>query len=162
MRRLMTFAIALLIGLSAGTEISAQQTLKPAKPVVEAKRTAKPVRLAVHVSDGDPKLLNLVLNNVQNAIDHYTAAGRPIKVEVVTYGPGLTLLRSDKSPVKDRIASMALAHPALTFSACENTIANLRKLEGTDIPLVAEARRTPSGVVRLIELQDEGYAYLKP
>lgn len=162
MRILMSAAIGALIALSSGGEIIAQQTAKPAKPVVETKRAAKSVRLAVHVSDGDPKLLSLALNNVQNTLDYYAASGRPIKIEVVAYGPGLTLLRSDKSPVKDRIASMALAHPTLTFSACENTIANLKKLEGADIPLVAEARRTPSGVVRLIELQDEGYAYLKP
>ena len=33
---------------------------------------------------------------------------------------------------------------------------------GKEIPLVDEAKMVPSGVVRLIELQEEGYAYIRP
>ena len=57
---------------------------------------------------------------------------------------------------------MSLAEPNLTFVACENTRTNQSKQEGKAITLIAEAKAMPSGVVRLMELQAEGYAYIRP
>jgi intracellular sulfur oxidation DsrE/DsrF family protein len=33
---------------------------------------------------------------------------------------------------------------------------------GQDVPLMSEAMVVPSGVVRLVELQEQGYAYIRP
>jgi len=57
---------------------------------------------------------------------------------------------------------MSLEIEALSFSACGNTLAAMQKKAGHDIVLMSEATVTPSGVVRLIELQEQGYAYVKP
>jgi len=38
----------------------------------------------------------------------------------------------------------------------------MAKQEAKDVPLLSEARVVPSGVVRLMELQSEGYAYIHP
>jgi hypothetical protein len=38
----------------------------------------------------------------------------------------------------------------------------MAKKEGKEIELMSEARMVPSGVVRLIELQEDGYAYVRP
>ena len=72
------------------------------------------------------------------------------------------MLRADTSPVKQRIAEMSLALPQISFSACGNTQVNMTKQEGKEVVLVSEARVVPSGVVRLIELQEQGYAYIRP
>jgi uncharacterized protein len=50
----------------------------------------------------------------------------------------------------------------VTFTACGNTIANMEKNTGKTITIMDEAQVVPSGVVRLIELQEEGYAYVRP
>jgi intracellular sulfur oxidation DsrE/DsrF family protein len=83
-------------------------------------------------------------------------------IEVVTYGPGLMMLVEGKSPVAARIAAMSLEHENLKFSACANTMDVIEKKTGTKPVLISEAVVTPSGVVRLVELQGEGYAYIKP
>ena len=57
---------------------------------------------------------------------------------------------------------MSLENPNLTFVACGNTQANQSKAESKPIILVSEAKVTPSGVVRLMELQKQGYAYIRP
>ena len=106
--------------------------------------------------------MTLALNNAQNIFTHFKALGRPVKVEIVTYGPGLNMLRDDKSPVKARISSMALEEGGLTFVACGNTRDNMAKAEGNAIKIMPEAKVVPSGVVRLMELQATGYAYIKP
>ena len=97
-----------------------------------------------------------------NVIDYYKGKGETVAVEIVTYGPGLHMLRADTSPVIDRIAPMSLENPSLKFIACANTQANQTKAEGKLVTLVGEATVMPSGVVRLIELQNQGYAYIRP
>ena len=72
------------------------------------------------------------------------------------------MLRADTSPVKDRIAPMAFENSSVTFIACGNTQANQSKAEGKPVTLISEAKVVPSGVVRLIELQRRGWAYIRP
>lgn len=119
-------------------------------------------KVAIQVNDNDPKVMNLALNNARNIADYYKGKRQSVIIEIVTYGPGLHMLREDTSPVKQRVAEMSLAMPELAFAACANTQANMAKQEGKSVPLLSEARVVPSGVVRLIELQRTGYAYIRP
>ena len=119
-------------------------------------------KLAIQVDERNDKLINLALNNAKNVIDYYKEKGETVAVEIVTFGPGLHMLRADTSPVKDRIAVMALENPELAFVACANTQAKMAKAENKPITLISEAKMTTSGVVRLIELQEQGYAYIRP
>jgi intracellular sulfur oxidation DsrE/DsrF family protein len=119
-------------------------------------------KLAIQVDQNDKAIMDLALNNARNVIDYYKSIGETVAVEVVTYGPGLHMLRSDTSPVKERIGPMTLEYPTIAFFACANTQANQSKAEGKSVPLISEAKLTPSGVVRLMELQRQGYAYIRP
>lgn len=117
--------------------------------------------VAIHVDDSDTRVMNMALNNAQNVAAYYAEQGDEVVIEMVTYGPGLQMLVEGKSPVRDRISVMALELP-IRFSACANTIAGMEKKTGEKITLMDEAEVVPSGVVRLIELQEEGYAYVRP
>ena len=138
---------------------SSPQVHKVAAPVA---RKGSVIKVAVHVDENDPKLLNLALNNVANISQYYKSKKQKVAIEVVAYGPGLTLLRTENNPVKQRVEAMALEMPHLTFAACGNTIANMTKKEGKPVAVMSEAKVVPSGVIRLIELQRQGYAYLRP
>jgi intracellular sulfur oxidation DsrE/DsrF family protein len=119
-------------------------------------------RLAVHVDQNDPAVMTMALNNAQNVKQHYDAKGEKVLIEIVAYGPGLEMLVAAKSPVRDRIAAMSLESPEITFAACGNTHDKMVEKAGKDVPLVSEATVVPSGVVRLMELQADGYAYIRP
>lgn len=119
-------------------------------------------KLAIHVGDNDPKRMNIVLNNVENVTRYYESRGEKVIIEVVAYGPGLHMLRSDTSPVKARIEAMSLGLENLSFAACGNTLTKMTKKEGKEIPIMSEAKMVIAGVVRLIELQEAGYSYLRP
>ena len=130
-----------------------------------AAEKGKEHRIIFQVDQNDPAVMNLVLNNVQNILDYYNGKGEPAKVEVVAYGPGLNMLREDKSPVKERLSRMAKdgSFPArLQFSACHNTMMGMEKREGHPIQIVSEAKVVPSGVVRISELQEDGWSYVRP
>lgn len=119
-------------------------------------------KVAVHVDQNDPQVINMALNNVQNLKNYYDSKGEEVAIEVVAYGPGLLMYVDGKSPVADRIATMSLEIDNLQFSACGNTHRKMNEKAGKDVALLSEAQIVPSGVVRLIELQESGYAYIRP
>ncbi len=121
-------------------------------------------RLAIHVDQNDPQVMNLALNNATNVIEYYRAKNEDVDVDIVTYGPGLHMLRADTSPVQDRLKRLKeLAYPGnVQLSACNNTKQNMEKAEGKEVPILSEVNLVPSGVVRLMELQEKGWSYLRP
>jgi intracellular sulfur oxidation DsrE/DsrF family protein len=124
----------------------------------------KPHRIAIQVDQVDPQVMNLALNNATNVIEHYRAKNEDVDVDIVTYGPGLHMLRADTSPVQDRIKRLKeMAFPGkIQFSACNNTKQGMEKTEGHAISIVPDATIVPSGVVRLMELQEQGWSYVRP
>jgi intracellular sulfur oxidation DsrE/DsrF family protein len=124
----------------------------------------KPHRVAIQVDQNDPQVMNLALNNATNVIEHFRAKNEDVEVDIVTYGPGLHMLRDDTSPVKDRLKRLKeLAFPGkVQFSACNNTKQGMEKTEGKAVPILPDAIIVPSGVVRLMELQEQGWSYVRP
>ena len=125
---------------------------------------AKSHRVSIQVDQNDPQVMNLALNNATNVIEYYRSRNEEVDVDIVTYGPGLHMLRDDTSPVKDRIKRLKeLAFPGkIQFSACNNTKQGMEKAEGKAVPIVSDATIVPSGVVHLMELQEQGWSYVRP
>jgi len=156
-------AAAALAGLLAASAAEAQTTVKQAAQTKVTKTAPAAMhKVAIQVNQNDKAVMDLALNNAKNVLDYYKEKGETVAIEIVTYGPGLHMLRADTSPVKERIAPMSLENPNLAFIACGNTQANQAKAEGKPVTLISEAKVMPSGVVRLMELQKQGYAYIRP
>ena len=114
-------------------------------------------KVVYHVSDADAQAL-AALRNVRNHLDTDPTA----KIIVVTHAQGVDFLMEgakDKngSPYAGPVS--ALKSRGVTFEVCEITLKtrNLKK----DL-FIQEADFTPSGVVRLTKLQQQGYAYIRP
>ena len=118
--------------------------------------------LILQVNANDAAAMNLALNNAANVTQYYKDIGEDVKIEVITFGPGLHMLRDDTSPVKGRIEAMALSTPQVSFKACGNTQANMSKAENKSIPIIAQAEVVNSGLVHIMELEELGWTYVKP
>lgn len=107
-----------------------------------------------HISSGDEFAQKLVLNNAQNLANFY--GPDKVDIEIVAYGPGLrTLFR--ENVFSKRIQRMA--DSGVTFSACANTMTNM----GRDVKSLNKvAKVVPGGVVRIMELQEAGWTYIRP
>jgi intracellular sulfur oxidation DsrE/DsrF family protein len=127
-------------------------------------QTVKPHRIVFHVDQNDASIMNLSLNNARNVLDYYHDKHEDVEIEIVAYGPGLNMLREDTSPVKDRIKELSdVSFPSkIVFSACNNTKQAMEAREGHPITIVPQAGIVPAGVVRIVELQEHGYSYVKP
>ncbi len=117
--------------------------------------------VAIQVDQNDPAIMNMVLNNATNVIQYYRGKNEDVDVEIVAYGPGMHMLRADTSPVADRIKKLK-EMGKVQFSACNNTKQNMEKTEGHAISILPEATVVPAGVVRLMELQEQGWSYVRP
>ena len=150
-----TAAVALASLLLASSALAAD---------TRAKQSTRSHRLLIQVDQNDPAVMNLALNNATNVIEYYRSKGEEVAVDVVTYGPGLHMLRTDTSPVQDRIKQLkSIAFPSkVQFSACNNTKEGMEKKEGHPIDISSDAVLVPSGVIHLMELQEEGWSYIRP
>lgn len=118
--------------------------------------------LAIHVDRGDPAVMNMALGNAMNAVKLFGERKETVAVEIVAYGPGLNMLREDTSPVKPRLQSLRDLLPSVILSACNNTLRHMEETEGKKITLIPGARIVPAGIVRLVELQEQGWSYVHP
>ena len=114
-------------------------------------------KVVIQVSSADPMTQSLALNVASNVQKHYGIDH--VAVELVAFGPGLSILTKN-SKQADRIAS--LSQSDIKFSACGNTIKKITKKTGKAPALVEGVSIVDAGAVRLIELQEQGYSYLRP
>jgi intracellular sulfur oxidation DsrE/DsrF family protein len=127
-----------------------------------AEGEKKTHRLAIHVDQNDADVMKLAMNNTRNAFELYKEWGEELAVEIVCYSQGLHMLRDDTSPVKNEIHALRKIVPQVAFGACNNTKTAMEKREGKPVPIIPEATIVPAGIVRLVELQEAGYHYVKP
>ena len=110
----------------------------------------KPHRLILQVNSNEPAMINFALNNATNVVQYYRDLGENVTIDIVTFGPGLHMLRDDTSPVKARIKAIAESTPSISFEACANTRENMGRAESKEVPLISEAKIVKSGVVRVM------------
>ena len=152
-------AVCVALLLLAPPAMAQSRELAATPPAAASKKAH---RLVLQVNSNEPATMTLALNNATNVEQYYKDLGETVEIEVVTFGAGLHMLRDDTSPVKDRIKAIAEKNPAISFKACGNTQENMGKAENKAIPLVAQATLVKSGVVRLMELQEQGWTYIRP
>ncbi len=111
--------------------------------------------IVLHISSGDSFAQKLVLNNAQNLANYY--GPDKVAIEIVAYGPGLRALFKENEYAK-RIQNLA-TNSGITFSACANTMRGMgRNLQS----LNKVAKVVPGGVVRITELEEAGWTYIRP
>jgi intracellular sulfur oxidation DsrE/DsrF family protein len=133
----------------------------------EVERTADQLhRVSIQVSTDDHRTQELALANARNFAAYYKEEGEAFAIEVVAFGPGYGMLQQDVSSVAAVIANlMQDFSTSLSFSACQNTrraIAKAKSVKPDEITQIHGVKDTASGVVRLAELQRQGWSYIKP
>jgi hypothetical protein len=122
-------------------------------------------RLALQISDGTPEKMTAVLNVAGNVSRLYSDIGEEVEIRIVAFNAGLNMLRTDKSPVLERLKSVAESMPNVAFEACGNTRDNMAKAEGKkpeEITLFSGSKIVKAGVVSLIELSEKGWTIVRP
>jgi intracellular sulfur oxidation DsrE/DsrF family protein len=121
------------------------------KPFAEA-------HIVLQLSDSDAKIQARVINVANNLVKHY---GGPdfVDIEVVAFGPGLSLLFPE-NPQHERITSLLAS--GVRFVGCLNTLASIERETGKRPELIPEAIMVQTGVAHLVERASESYIVIRP
>jgi intracellular sulfur oxidation DsrE/DsrF family protein len=139
-------------GLASFGALVAGAAITPARAATPDKS-----KVVYHLNEYDK--VQFVLGNIEN---HFEGVGGPDKVTIalVVHGPALKAFHaaSVNPDVKQRLASFATS--GVELGACGNTMKG-QKVTLADL-LPGFVSLDHGGVVRIAELQSQGYVYLRP
>jgi intracellular sulfur oxidation DsrE/DsrF family protein len=147
-RRGMLWAAMSALGVGLATRASA---------ATAEEKPARKLRVVYHLNDLDR--VNFVLGNIQN---HYDGVGGPenVTLALVVHGPALRAfhLAAANPDLTARLGH--LSNAGLDMAACGNTMTAQNVTLAQLQPGFVTAET--GGVVRIAELQAQGYLYLRP
>jgi intracellular sulfur oxidation DsrE/DsrF family protein len=143
-------AIAGLLAVIFASAASAQQVPLQDKPFAEHK-------LVLQLSDGDPRKQALVISVANNLLKHYDPD--KVAIEVVAFGPGIDLLRSESSSRKQVESLIA---QGVRFDVCLNTVDTLERESGRRPEIIPSATPVQVGVAQILFLTENGYTLVRP
>jgi intracellular sulfur oxidation DsrE/DsrF family protein len=142
--------MAVLMLTSRPTVAQAQPALLPDKPFAEH-------RLALQLSDNDPKKEGLIIGIANNLLKAYDPD--KIAIEVVTFGPGIDLLRPE-NPNRQRVES--LIAQGVKFDVCMNTVDSIERETGKRPAIIPLAIPVQVGVAQILSLTENGFTLVRP
>jgi intracellular sulfur oxidation DsrE/DsrF family protein len=147
------FGGAIMVGLLAATLPSlapAEQAPLPDKPFAEH-------RIVLQLSDNDPRKQGLVISVANNLLKFYDPD--KVAIEVVTFGPGIDLLRPDNS---NRKLVESLVAQGVRFDVCLNTVDTIERETGKRPDFIPAATPVQVGVGQILSLTENGYTLVRP
>lgn len=121
-------------------------------PFAAHSQKAERQHLVIQVSDNDPGKWSLALNNAEN-VQQALGKGN-VDIEIVAYGPGLNMLKSEKIAARLNAA----LDSNVELLACATT---MRAMKVTKDDLVAGSKVIPAGVIHIMQRQRAGWSYIK-
>jgi intracellular sulfur oxidation DsrE/DsrF family protein len=127
------------------------------KAAQAAPTTPDKSKVVYHLSDFDK--VDSVLGNIKN---HYDGVGGPDKVTIVlvVHGSALKAFHTESATASTVQRTSAFSKSGLELNACINTMRSQNVSLKDLVPGFVVADR--GAVVRIAELQSQGYVYLRP
>jgi uncharacterized protein len=122
--------------------------------------TPKKHKIVYHLSEPGVEKAKFVLRNIQNHVDGVRGWQHIEALELVVHGPALKTFVAKTIDPDVKRATDALRDHGLEFGACGNTMKAF-DISLEELPMGAK-HLPQGGVVRLMELQELGYAYIRP
>ena len=114
-------------------------------------------RIALQLSDNDPRKQALVISVAYNLIKLYDPD--KVAIEVVAFGPGIDLLFPDNA---NRKLVESLVAQGVRFDICLNTVDTLERETGKRPEFIAAATPVQVGVGQILSLTENGYTLVRP
>ena len=149
-RTLGNAAMAALVAATISSVARAQPAPLPDKPFAEH-------RVALQLSDNDPKKQSLVISVAYNLLKAYDPD--KVAIEVVTFGPGIDLLRPANA---NRKLVESLIAQGVRFDVCLNTVDTIEHETGKRPDIIAAASPVQVGVGQILSLTENGYTLVRP
>ena len=114
-------------------------------------------RIALQLSDNDPRKQSLVISVAYNLLKLYDPD--KVAIEVVAFGPGIDLLFPDNA---NRKLVESLVAQGVRFDICLNTVDTIERETGKRPEFIAAATPVQVGVGQILSLTENGYTLVRP
>ena len=142
--------MAVLMAAAIPPTARAQQAPLHDKPFAEH-------RIVLQLSDNDPKKQALVISVAYNLLKFYDPD--KVAIEVVTFGPGIDLLRPEHD---SRKLVESLVAQGVRFDVCLNTVDTIEREAGKRPDIISAATPVQVGVGQILFLTENGYTLVRP
>jgi uncharacterized protein len=113
-------------------------------------------RVVMHLNSGDSQVQKGALNNIKHLYEEL--GGDHVTVELVVHGAGLGLFMKNGTKFGEELERLHRLY-GVSYTACSNT---MKAMNVTRAGLIDQVGRTVPAMVRLMELQEAGWVYIKP
>ena len=113
-------------------------------------------KLVIHVNSADEMTQGMAIRNASTALSMLKSA---VVVEFVAYGPGISLVTKGGA---NETKVIDLMDKGVKFHLCELTVKKVTKKKGKAPSIIEGVNIVSSGTVKIMDLQEAGYSYLKP
>ncbi len=117
-------------------------------------------RVVLHINSNDTYLQNTLLDETQRLLEIYRKNKQKLKVEIVAYGKGVSLIQLSKSPYIERINKLTKKNPNLTIVACGRSLKRIRE-NNTNFKIMPNISIAPSGIRQILKRQKQGWSYIR-
>ena len=124
------------------------------------KESPKKHKIVYQLNEPGVEKTKFVLGNIQNHIAGVGGWGNIESLELVVHGPALKNIVTKEMDPAIKLALETLQAQGMGFGACGNTM----KVFNISLDQLPDGTKhlPQGGVVRVMELQDQGYAYIRP
>lgn len=152
MRRAAAYRLlaCVLLAAVAAAPARAQQPPPADKPFADHK-------VVLQLSDDDPSREGLVVSVAYNLLKLYDPD--KVAIEVVTFGPGIDLLRPTNA---NRKFVDSLIAQGVRFDVCLNTLDTIERETGKRPKIIPDATPVRYGVGQILLLTENGYTLIRP
>ena len=154
-------AVVLSVGVLLGWQLSRAEFPNLNQHLAVSDNNSDPVKILFHLNSDKPENVNEALSEVKSVLQYYKKIGQKARIEFVTNGDGLNLLRRDTTGHAKEIARLQKMYPNLRFVACQNTINRLKQEHGITAHLLKGVTVIDSGVAQIMRRQQQGWAYIQ-
>ncbi|MBO8181395.1 MAG: DsrE family protein [Archaeoglobus sp.] len=122
------------------------------------------MRVVFHIDLDSTPTFELLLGNIRNllkSVENIEKVEKVERIEIAVVANGYAVKLFTKPNLEKYAEEIeTLVEKGVVFYVCNNALTNLVNVKPESISDLCEI--IPAGVVKLIELQKKGYAYIKP
>ncbi|MFO0671452.1 MAG: DsrE family protein [Polyangiaceae bacterium] len=136
------------------------KTPAAAAAVTSAPPAPKKHKVVYHLSEAGPDKAKFVMANVQNTITGLGGMANFDALEIVVHGPAVKTFMADTIDADLKASVDKLVGQGVILTMCGNTITK-QNIDPNNLVKGCNVFQA-GGVVRIVQLEEQGYTYMRP
>ncbi len=131
------------------------------RAVVDQHAHAAEIKVVMQITRNDATSFSRLLDQAEMLVKLSTQMDKPVRVEIVAYGKGLSLLREGGSPYAQRIQQLHRQYDNVLFVACQETLDKQLQKGSMNVRLLPGVVIVHSGAGEVKLRRSQGWTLMK-